>query len=253
MNRRTGIRLDRRLDLEWLDAVAAQVAAGYEVAATRAKLFGLLEGKVAGGKKWGTACHKTVGVLSGAWAEVPAELIPLRDRAVRILPSLSPRERMGLHWAMLLAGYRFFGDVAENTGRLLALQGSLALSQLTRRMRETWGDRSTLDRATQRVVRSMVEWGALADTEERGVYARAAHPIAARGALALILIEALLLHAGKAISIRQFSDHPALFPFEVRLRSHDLRRSARFEVHRQGLDVDVVGLGTGWSGGSCHP
>ncbi len=242
MNRITGIGLDRRLDLEWLDAVAAQVAAGHDVAATRAKLFEVLDGKVAGGSKPGTACHKTVGVLSRTWVNVPAELVAFRDHAAKLLPSLSPRERLALHWAMLLAGYRFFGDVAENAGRLLLLQGSLTLSQLTRRMRETWGERSTLNRATQRAVRSMVEWDALADTADKGVYAQSPRRVAVHGQLAMLLLEGLLRHADKAVPVDQATSHPAFFPFDVSLRAHELRQSLRFEVHRQGLDVDVVGL-----------
>lgn len=237
-----GIRLDRRLDLEWLDAVAAQVAAGHDVAATRAKLFEVLDGKVAGGSKRGTACYKTVSVLSRTWANVPTEMVAFRDHAVKILPSLSPRERLALHWAMILAGYQFFGDVAGNTGRLLSLQGSLTLSQLTRRMRENWGDRSTLNRATQRAVRSMVGWGALVDTGDRGVYSQSSRQVTVLGELALLLIEALLFHAGEVMPIDQVVRHPALFPFDVNLRVHDLRQSPRFEVHRQGLDTDCIKL-----------
>ena len=242
MSRTTRIGLDRRLDLEWLDAVAAQVAAGHDVEATRAKLFEVLDGKIAGGSKRGRACHKTVGVLSRTWANVPAELVAFRDQAVKILPSLSPCERLALHWAMLLAGYRFFGDVAENTGRLLSLQGNLTLSQLTRRMRETWGDRSTLNRATQRAVRSMVAWGALMDTGDRGVYSQSSRQVTLRSDLALLLVEGLLLHAGTVIPIEQVIEHPALFPFKMDLSAYELRRSARFEVHRQGPDVDVLEL-----------
>jgi hypothetical protein len=212
------------------------------MAATRAKLFEVLDGKVAGGSNRGTACHKTVGVLSRTWVNVPADLVVFRDHAVKLLSSLSPRERLALHWALLMAGYRFFGDVAGNTGRLLSLQGSLTLSQLTRRMRETWGERSTLNRATQRAVRSMVEWDALADTADKGVYAQSARRVAVHGQLAKLLLEGLLRHAGKALPVDHAICHPAFFPFDVSLGAHELRQSPQFQVHRQGLDVDVLGL-----------
>jgi len=232
--------LDRRVDIEWLDIVAAQVAAEKDVASIRAKLFEVLDSKVSGGTKRGLACHKTVGVLSRIWATVPVELEDFRDHAIGILPSLSPRERLALHWAMLVAGFSFFGDVAENIGRLLSLQGSVTLSQLTRRMRESWGDRSTMNRATQRIVRSMVQWGALSDTKERGVYALTSSRIAVHSALAELLLEGLLKHEGKALPVEQVIRHPIFFPFNVNLPIHDLRESSRFEVHRQGLDMDVV-------------
>ena len=242
MSRTKGIGLDRRVDLEWLDVVAAQVAAGQDIAATRTKLFETLDGKVSGGPKNGSACYKTVSILSRIWSNVPVDMMPFRDHAIGALPSLSPRERLALHWAMLMAGFPFFSDVAQNTGRLLLLQGSLTLSQLTRRMRESWGDRSTMNRATQRVVRSMVQWGALADTKDKGVYVQSSKQIAVHGALADLLLEGLLKHEAKAITVDQATRHPALFPFDISLRVHDLRQSPRFEIHRQGLDVDVVGL-----------
>ena len=242
MSRDAGIGLDRRLDIQWLDTVAAQVASGKEILAIRTKLFDVLDGKVAGGTKRGSACHKTVGVLLRTWAKVPEELVPFRDHALRVLPSLTRAERMALHWAILMGGFAFFGDVATNTGRLLALQGDLTLSQLTRRVRETWGERSTMNRATQRVVRSMVQWGALADTESTGVYTQRSKRLSIRGELTEVLLEALLIHESKALPIDQALRHPALFPFDLDLAPGSLRQSPRFEVHRQGLDEDVVGL-----------
>ena len=242
MSSRAPIGFDRRLDLEWLDAVAAYVAAGDDPKTTRAKLYEVLDGKLAGGSKDGTACYKTVNVLSKTWSTVPDELVGLRNQALILLPTVSAPERSALHWAMLLAGYRYFGDIAEITGRLLSLQASVTLSQVTRRVRETWGDRSTVDRTTRYVVRSMVEWGVIQDTERPGQYSRGDRNVPVHGDLAALLVEALLFYSGMGLPIGQVTEHHALFPFEVRLSFQELRRSARFEVHRQGLDVDVVEL-----------
>ena len=242
MSRDGVIGFDRRVELGWLDAAAGHVAAGQDARATRQKLFDSLEGVIAGGRKHGSACDKTINVLSKTWSTVPEELVTLRDRGLELLPSLSPAERVALHWGILLATYRFFGDVAEGTGRLLALQGSLTLAQLTRRMRENWGDRSTLSRATQRVIRSMVEWGALGDTDVRGEYSQASARMPVGGDLGLLLVEGLLHHLGEGVPVDQVIGHHALFPFDLGLPVQDLRRSGRLRIHRQGLDQDVVGL-----------
>ncbi|MEO1835634.1 MAG: hypothetical protein ABGZ49_09095 [Akkermansiaceae bacterium] len=220
------------------------MAAGMKGSELRAYVFNLMEGVVAGGTKHGTAAQKTVTVLTRTWANVDSEVVGLRDRALGLLSSLSPQERVGLHWAMAIAGYRFFGDVASTTGRLLQLQGDLNLAQITRRLREAWGERSTMNRAAQRVVRSMVQWGGLADTDSKGVYTHISKRITIQGELAEVLLEALLIHEGKGIQVDQALCHPALFPFHLKLRGYTLRQSLRFEVHRQGLDVDVVSLAT---------
>ena len=242
MSARTSIGFDRRVDAEWLDSVVQQVAAGMKGSELRAYTFNMMKGFVAGGTKHGTAAQKTVTVLTRTWANVNPEVVGLRDRAIGLLPALSPQERIGLHWAMAMAGYRFFGDVASTSGRLLQLQGDLNLDQVTRRLREAWGERSTMNRATRRVVRSMVQWGGLADTESKGVYTQIPNRIPIHGELTQVLLEALLIHESKGIPIDQAIRHPALFPFDLDLRPNSLRKSPRFEVQRQGLDMDVVEL-----------
>lgn len=108
-------------------------------------------------------------------------------------------QRVALHWALLAATYPFFADVATNTGRLLALQGDLTLAQLTRPM-QRWGDRSTMTRAVQRVIRSIVQWGVLSDGDQRGVYVGGRQPIPVPAPVGELLIEAVLMrHDGESL------------------------------------------------------
>jgi hypothetical protein len=242
MNRRATVGFDRRLNLEWLDAAAGQVAAGASPPALRAYLSRMLEGEVNGSSPRG-ASAKTVTVLVRVWSQVPLRTKPLRDRALDVLPHLTPDERLAAHWALVVAAYPFFTDVAGIAGRLLALQGEFTLVQLTQRIASAWGERTTTARAAQRVVRSMVQWGVLADTPSKGVYEIGGHPRVVTPDVAEILIEALLLDAGDVpMALPQLLNHPALFPFQLTVTVGHLRRAPRLDVQRQGLDVDVVAL-----------
>ena len=142
---------------------------------------------------------------------------------------------------MCLATYPFFRDVAAATGRLLALQGSAAQSQIVRRMAESWGERSTANRAVQRIVRSFVEWGVLVETGDRGNYAPAARmPVAGVGPW---LLEAGLVSSGRReYPLRALAAGDAFYPFDMTLSGQDIGSNPRLEICRQGLDEDVVML-----------
>ncbi len=89
MTRRQTIGFDRKLDIEWLDAIAAMVAAGASHAEARTQLRGILGGSVDGKSKKG-AMDKTLSVLGQLWSDVDADRTPLRDRACSLLPSWMP-------------------------------------------------------------------------------------------------------------------------------------------------------------------
>ena len=69
---------------------------------------------------------------------------------------------------MVVGTHPFFFDVATHVGKLIKLHGQANRSQIKRRMTETWGDRSTLERTIQHVLRSMAQWGMLRNGEEPG-------------------------------------------------------------------------------------
>ncbi len=241
--KRTIIGFDRKIQLNWLDATADWAAQGLSDADIRTRLEQLLEGTVAGdGPR--SARDKTMTVLLHIWVLVPESLVPLRDDGLARLRTRSGRDRLPLHWGMCLATYPFFRDVAATTGRLLSLQGTAALSQIVRRMTESWGERSTSIRAVRRVVRSFVEWGVLAETDERGVFSPAPKiTVPDSEGVGPWLLEAGISNCDRqALPFRSLVGAASFFPLELKLSPRDIGSSPRLEVYRQGLDEDVVML-----------
>jgi hypothetical protein len=242
MNRRKTIGFDRRLALDWLEATASRVAAGDSLEELRAGMWQYLDGKVSG-DKFNSDRGKTMTVLTRIWGKVPAAVEPLKTRAVAAFQTSKARNHLALHWAMAIASYPVFSDVAATAGRLLTLQDSFSLAQLTKRMVAQWSERPVLVMSTQRIIRSLVDWGALVDTETRGVYGRAPKSLPVSKEIALLLCEALLLdNEHHSLPANQLLDHPALFPFTHSLTLADLREETVFDVHRQGVDGDMVEL-----------
>jgi hypothetical protein len=151
---------------------------------------------------------------------------------------------MALHWGLLIANYPFFFDAATHIGRLLRLQDTVELSQATRRITETWGQRTTVPRAVQRIVRSLVDWKTLAEAKERGAFSKSAKPIGVTNRdLSRWLIEAVVVASrGKSHSAELAMQHPALFPFAVDVTLSDIAKSDLVEVVRHGLNDSVVVL-----------
>ena len=199
------IRLDRRLELEWLDAVAA-IAAGEGGEAIRSGLFDLLHGSVGGGTRLGTACHKTVGVLFGTWADVPADLCSFRDQSGCLVPRLPESA-----WPCIECWWRATPSSPtsrDTPGRLLALRGTWRChSSLV--VCATWGDRSMVDRATS------VRWAGAGGT---GRVRPRSRPLALREAPGLP--SSSLLARRPRLACAQAVRHPTLL---VALAGH-LRR-----------------------------
>jgi len=233
------IGMDRPLQLDWLDAAAGRLAAGDTPKIARKHVWDMLEGVVAGSTPY-TARGKTLTVLGRVWLTPPAPAMALRDSALKLLAQASAEERLAVHWAMLSSTYPFFVDVAGLIGKSLGLNGDVALAQLTRRLVDTWGDRSTLRPAAQRIMRSMVQWGALREGKVRGTFIPAIRRIRVPTQLGELLVEGLLVSQGSGIALDQLRAHPAIFPFVLHLDINRVRQHPRLRISRQGDGADYI-------------
>lgn len=236
---RKTIGLDRPIRMEWLDAVAGQLASGASPDATREYVWKMLDGVVAGSTAH-TARGKTMTVLARVWLAPSMSARGLRDDALAGLSGATPDERVAIHWAMMSAAYPFFVDVAELVGNGLALHREVRLTQLSRRLTDLWGDRSTLHPAAQRIVRSMVQWHVLQDGQDRGQFVATVKRLVVRPQFTLLLIEGLLLSRPAGLPSAQLRSHPALFPFEVRVDVGAIRSHPRLHAIRSGDGGDTI-------------
>jgi len=232
---------DRNITLNWLDATLELAANGLPSSEIYHRLDAMLEGQVAGTTP-NSARGKTKTVLMHIWVKVPAQIMKLRDRAIELSQTLDTDKRIVLHWGMCIATYPLFLDIALTTGRLMQMQGEVSGNQIQRRIAEIWGERSTLTIAVQRVLRSLVDWNILLDSDQAKHYKSTPKLILKnQPQLELWLIEAFM--AGSNLEMRSFKDliaTPALFPFQISLSSNDFDNQLRLEFVRQGLGDELV-------------
>lgn len=238
------IGFDRELSLSWLDLTAGLTQAGSDLYSIRTKLMSQLAAEVPGTE----ACRKTVTLLTRLWVRVPAEHQALQSEALALLPVILPEERLWLHWGMSLLAYPFFHDVASMVGQLLRLQAEFESLQVRQRMRERWGQRTTLDRAINRVIQTFTNWNVITPTEsERRVYQAAPFRQTANSVLALWFMACAIQSIRQAtaqpdqhLPLPQLIQSPAIFPFDLTAHLITLRHSERFQISHQGLNLEMI-------------
>ena len=233
------VGFDRRIKIDWLDALADRAAQESDPAVLRTFLHGLLEEEHPGA----TARGKTITVLMRIWVLVPDQHQALQHRAFELLRQIPARDRIWLHWGMSELAYPLFRDTATATGRLLKLQDEFTLAQLHRRLIDDWGQRTTVKRAFQRIIRSMVDWQGLRDVHHPGCFCAAEKIAANSKALQMWFLKAAHVAGGKeTIEANELLNLPSSFPFRLNATKTDVHRSNDFVVHRQGLNMDIVAV-----------
>ena len=244
--RQAQIGFSQRIRLEWFEQTANMILAGNDKTAINDSLQALLEDKVSvGGQAVRGGREKVITILLKTWLTVPRELETLRDEGLDIFQRLPRKERIVIHWGMVLAVYPFWGAIAADTGRLLRLQGTAAAAHVQRRVKEQYGEREAASRAARRVLRSFIDWGVLNETGDKGVYAQGEQYSVEDPKLIAWLVEASLRsRVHRAAAIKDLLDSPSIFPFQLAHISAEqvASLSPRLDILRHGLDDDLVML-----------
>lgn len=242
MNKQT-IGFDRELQLSWLDLTAGLAQEGIDIQQIRPKLQDILANEIPGSE----ACRKTVTLLTRLWIRVPTEHQILQSEALNLLANVLPEERLWLHWGMSMLAYPFFFKVASTVGHLLKLQGEFESTQVRQRIRESWGQRTTLDRAINRVIQTYLIWDVLQQTTKPRVYQAVQIRKTENKALAVWFMESIIQairqssnQKDRQIPLTELIQSSAIFPFDLTPHIITLRRSDNFYISHQGLDMEMV-------------
>jgi hypothetical protein len=246
VDRHSQIGLDRVVRLDWLERTASLVLAGNSELVIKetlqhevSKSFRTKDTSVCG------SISKTIRVLYRVWVSPPTELKKTNKKGLELLTRLPSKNHMAVHWGMIMAVYPFWANVAIQTGRLLRLQSNVTALQVQRRIREQYGERETVARRARYVLRSYISWGALVETEKKGLY-KAPMPLAVdNDELMLWLTEAYLLsQINSSVQAKELFENPVFFPFNFKVGSLDslFVKSDTIELIRHGLDEIYVML-----------
>jgi hypothetical protein len=245
--RHESIGIKQVIRYEWIQKTLNLLLAGLDAKTLRQELHEFLAERKGDGSE-GVRSDQTrafvVTNLMKVWVSPDPELVALRNEVLAFL-SKNPSMSLAGHWAMISAVYPFWFNVARQTGRLLSLQDQVTQSQIITRLKEQYGDRQTISRYAQYVIRSFVTWGVLKDSKIKGCYEKTAPATIQDKNLAILLFEATL-HAtpeGKG-AMGILLNNPAFFPFQLPMITGDFvsQNTDRIDVFRYGSDDELLKL-----------
>ena len=230
------IGFDRFIQLDWIAAVI-KVRAGTSSADA---LSELLEASVLGKE----SRAKTRTKLNALGLEPRPEFVDFIDRGVSIFKSSDKTEGIAAFaWGAAIASYPYFGKIAEFSGRLTSIQGDCSVSEIHRRMSEVYGDREATKRATQAVIQTQANWGAIERVEKGKRLVRLPIRALTRDKSIAWLVEAALRYQGKAVSLAALQSLPVIYPFALKQPlGYLMSNSPMLEIRSEGPNNQYLAL-----------
>jgi hypothetical protein len=187
------------------------------------------------------ARKKTRTVLNRLWLEPRDELADFVDRGVALYRAGAPMS--ALHWGVSIATYPFFAHVAEMVGRLTAIQGDCATTEVHRRMSERYGEREGTYRMTNMVLQSQGDWGAIRRVEGGRRIVRESSIAIAGTTLTGWLIEAAIRSVGKPLPMAAVGSLPVLYPFLMETSlAYAAAENKLLEIRSVGAGREVIAM-----------
>ena len=239
MDKNIGFR--RNIYLSWLDAAAAYAAETPDPAELRARLDPVVAQQIASPKTRRIA----LDILVNIWGKSAQQYPMLYGSATALFASATQvDDRIWLHYGMTLLVYDFFRLTTATVGQISRYQETLTPKEVKQKLIAELGQLGSLDKAAERVLFSLRNWGILAETEQRYVYRPLRRHFGAStpDLETWLLAVALTAHPAGELPFEDLLRLPELFPFRFSANADLLRRSGWFEVHRQGSGWDMVAL-----------
>lgn len=239
MNKNIGFR--RNIYLNWMDATAAFCLETTDLAELRERLDPVVAQQVASQENRRMA----IDILINIWAKSAEKYPALRAKAVSLFDrTANVDDRIWLHYGMTLLVYDFFRLGVTIIGQLSRYQETVTPKNVKQRMIAELGQLGALEKATDRILFSLRNWGVLEETAQRHAYRPRRGNLAA-SSTALeewMLAVVLTAHPDDELPFADLLRLPELFPFQLTVGMDQLRQSGYFDLYRQGSGWDTVAL-----------
>ncbi|SFA83241.1 hypothetical protein SAMN04488072_102185 [Lentibacillus halodurans] len=181
-------------------------------------------------------------MLMKIWYLVNDDNKHLQENAFHLYPDLRNDERLVLHYGMTVLAYPFVKDLVREMGKLFKLQDEVTAQQISRIMKNLYGDRRRVEVATSAVLMSLKSWGVISSGDKRHIYITGENLSIQATEVKKWLAEAIIRSSeGSSITLEELNSNSVFFPFDYTISSSNLD-DEYFRINRQGLDMIMVGV-----------
>ena len=212
------IGIKQTIRLEWIEEAFQLVKQGLsdkEIRHKLKKIISVQTGSGLSGERGSESTDQVVNILVNIWLKSSSPTLPIRKE----LLNEENEDRGSIvirNWIMISVAYPFWNQTATIIGRLSGFQAQFTHHQVIQRLKEQYGDRSTIERYGRYVIRSFKEWGIIVDTPNRGYYKLPEKVPVTTHHLAALLLECEMIAKQRAyITFSEASAIPALFAFSL--------------------------------------
>lgn len=230
------IGFDRFIQLDWVAAALSVQAGKINLEELSVKLSSAGLGK--------EAQIKTQTKLNALVLEPRPHLLDFIHRGVRMFAGASTLADVApFGWGAAIAVYPYFGRVAELTGRLTSIQGDCSVAEVHRRVSELYGDREVTKRATQAVLQTQANWGAIERIAHGKRLVRLPRRPTGSEDVVLWLLEAAIRYHGKAMPLATIQSMSVIYPFLLEgSPAYITSSSSNLELRSEGANQQFLAL-----------
>ncbi len=222
---------------DWLDATISFYQNNQNIDEIKANLNKLLESEVPKTEER----RKTIDVLTRIWIRTPKKFKSSKEFGLGFYDNLDPNERIILHWGMLLLAYPFFRDIVYSIGLLLKTQNSFTSTQLRNKLVSSWGHRTTIIRAIDRIIQSLKDWDILV-IDQKSLKPNSKLKIK-NESLCLWFLECVFRSENMdSILFDKLISLETMFPFELKIPLYKIKQAQNFEHQIYGMNVEMISL-----------
>lgn len=228
------IGYDRKIPHDLIDLTADHYCKTKDLDLTRKFLHEFLSEKYSNeaGRK------KIITILLRIWIRVPDDDKQLRDYACNLLKNIRTKDRIWLHYGLLILAYPFVCDIVKILSTKLEFYDEVSSPMIYNELKNTWGERSCVQKQTCLVPLTLFEWNLL--QRKKFKYSKENLLSCNNRELQLWLLATLIKANSNPVEISKITDLPIAFPFSFSITMDDIARSEFFTTHSSGSGRIVV-------------